>query len=249
MGIGIKSKGGDMARLARKILEGNIFHIMTKGVNHEKIFSAKAYKDKIISYYFEKSYPWEIFAYAIMDNHTHFLIRVEDIPSLSEIMKNINQRYARYYNFISKRNGHVFQNRYKSVPTKDELNLFEVLRYIHNNPVFAGLENDPSSSKFTSFNSFFTGRKNQTLSTDFINYVEDNFKNIEAFRDFHKESYYKLELDIKEDEKKFKDYIINLIIAENPSKDTKLEYAKTLSKSGFSKRYLASKLGISRNVI
>lgn len=238
-----------MARLARKILEGNIFHIMTKGVNHEKIFLTTENKEKILSFYSEKSYPRELFVYALMDNSTHFLIKVEDIPTLSEIMKNINQRYASYYNFRNKRNGHVFQNRYKSIPIKNELNLFEVLRYIHNNPVFAGLENDPSSSKFTSFNSFFTTKSNQTLSTDFINYIEENFKKKESFVDFHKESYYKLELDTKEDEEKFKDYIINSIIAKNPLKDTKLAYAKTLSKSGFSKRYLASKLGLSRNSI
>lgn len=235
-----------MARLARKIQNGNIFHIMTKGINREKIFSKKSYKEMILNLYFDEKYDWKIYAYAIMDNHTHFLVYVKGVNDLSEIMKSINVKYSRFYNFVNDRNGHLFQNRYKSVEIKSDKQLFEVLRYIHNNPVFAGIKNELGSYEFTSYKNFFIRNINYPIDKEFVDKVRDNFKNQENFYDFHKERFFSIEMDTKEDITFAQNYIMKYINARNLKREELIEYGKKLVNLGFSKRFVGEKLKISR---
>lgn len=236
-----------MARIARKILDANLFHLMTKGVNHEKIFSSPKYKKQILDLYFHKDYPWSIYAYAIMDNHTHFLVDVNDISILSEIMKSINIKYSMYYNFINDRNGHLFQNRFKSVPIKNERHLFETLRYIHNNPIIAGLSKSLQDSEFTSFKCFFLNDNKYLVSSDFIHYTRENFKNNNEFERFHKEKFYSIQMDTKEDRQAAQNQIINSVLDQITNRDSKIACAKKLINCGISKTIISEKLKISRN--
>lgn len=237
-----------MPRLARKIQEGHIYHIMTKGINHERIFDKIQFKERILSLYGYKLYNWQIYAYAIMNNHTHFLVEVPTVDDLSEIMKSINIKYSRFYNQINNRNGHLFQNRFKSVEIKSEQQLFETLRYIHNNPVFAGLSKDISTYKFTSYRKFFNKIENNIIDEKFILETRDNFKDEENFKDFHNERLFSLQMDTRDDQELAKEYMIKYISDKIEDKD-KIAYAKKLVEYGFSKRYLAKKLSISRRSI
>lgn len=73
-----------------------------------------------------------------MDNHVHILIREGKEP-LSKVMKRIGVSYVYWYNWKYERNGHLFQDRYKSEPVEDDKYLLTVIRYIHQNPLKAGI--------------------------------------------------------------------------------------------------------------
>jgi len=84
-----------------------------------------------------------------MENHLHLLVKV-DIDKLEILMKKLNVKYAMYYNKFADRNGHVFQDRFRSEAVEDYTYLLGVLRYIHNNPVKAKIVGDMLKYKWSS---------------------------------------------------------------------------------------------------
>lgn len=127
-----------MGRKPRIEYYGAIYHIIQRGNNRQPIFKDdrdKAYLLEILSET-KEIFDFKIFAYAIMDNHYHFLIQTLNIP-ISKIMHRINTRYAKYYNYKKKRTGPVFEDRYTGILVQDEGYLLTLIRYIHNNPVSA----------------------------------------------------------------------------------------------------------------
>jgi REP element-mobilizing transposase RayT len=86
--------------------------------------------------------PHSILAYCLMGNHFHFAIRVGNIP-LSRIMHRLLTAHAVAFNGRHDRQGHLFQARYKSVLCLDDRYLIALIRYIHMNPVRAGLVSRP----------------------------------------------------------------------------------------------------------
>ena len=74
-----------------------------------------------------------------MDNHVHLLIEHTTID-LDVIMKKIEVKFVRWYNKKYNRIGNLFQERFKSEPVNDHRYLQTVFRYIHQNPIHAGLE-------------------------------------------------------------------------------------------------------------
>jgi len=84
-----------------------------------------------------------IVAYCLMDNHFHLAIKVGAMP-LSAIMHRLLTSYVLRFNARHGRTGHLFQARYKSVLCLSDAYLIALVRYIHQNPVRAGLVSDPS---------------------------------------------------------------------------------------------------------
>lgn len=129
-----------MGRPWREEYRGGIYHVIARGNNKEYIF-----REDIDKGYFIKQLKqtmegmnYRVFGYVLMDNHYHLLIQTMD-KKLQEIMHQINNRYSKYFNAKYKRVGHVFQGRYKAILVQDERYLIWVLRYIHQNPVQAGI--------------------------------------------------------------------------------------------------------------
>lgn len=77
-----------------------------------------------------------------MTNHVHIAMQVSNIP-LSRSLQNLSFRYTRWINWRENRTGHLFQGRYKAVLVDGDTYLFELVRYIHLNPVRAGMVKDP----------------------------------------------------------------------------------------------------------
>jgi putative transposase len=90
-----------------------------------------------------------------MDNHIHLFIN-DNGKDISQIIISINISYANYFNRTYKKCGHIFQDRFKRELINDGSYLLEVSKYIHNNPVKAGIFKEPAEYKWSS-NGFFAG--------------------------------------------------------------------------------------------
>jgi len=145
-----------MPREARKKSYSNIYHIMIRGINRRNIFLDD--KDRRVFIKFLKNIktdsPFLIYAYCLMDNHVHLLLRETSTP-LETIMKRIGIKYAAYFNNRYSRSGHLFQDRFKSEGVEDDRYFLTVLRYILRNPVKAGICPEPGDYLWSSYNELF----------------------------------------------------------------------------------------------
>lgn len=152
-----------MARKLREFGRSGIYHVMLRGINKQRIFEWKE-DYSIFLDILQKTLTttnegqtdqvpnYKIHAYCLMDNHVHLLIGV--IPgrlSLPEIVKRITTRYAQRFNLRYNRVGHLFQDRYRSEPCDDERYFFQLMDYIHNNPVKASVCRHPEQYPYSSF--------------------------------------------------------------------------------------------------
>lgn len=94
-----------------------------------------------------------IHSFCFMTNHLHLAIEVRD-TNISRIMQNLTFRYTRYFNKIYKRSGHLFQGRFKSIVVDGNRYLQQLTRYIHLNPVRAGLVNQPEEYPWSSHRAY-----------------------------------------------------------------------------------------------
>jgi putative transposase len=128
-----------MPRMARIHKPGALYHVMAHSIEGKDLFVDDDDRS-IFTSRFEKllnDCSFQCFAWSLMRNHYHFLIRVNELP-LSKLMRGLNGGYAKYYNKKHKRRGYLFQDRFKSVLCQDELYAAELIRYIHLNPLRAG---------------------------------------------------------------------------------------------------------------
>ena len=129
-----------MPRQARKKSENGIYHIMLRGINQQQIFEDEEDYAKFLDILKEckEISEYKVFAYCLMGNHIHLLVK-EGTENLEQMFKRICGRFVYWYNTKYRRVGHLFQDRFKSEPVDSERYFFTVLRYIHQNPVKAGI--------------------------------------------------------------------------------------------------------------
>jgi len=173
-----------MPRQARQQSETGIYHTLQRGINQQDIFQDDedrcAYLKRLTNY--KNECAFEIYAYCLMDNHVHLLLKVGAV-SISDVMRKISGSYVYWYNWKYNRTGHLFQDRYKSEPVEDEKYLLTVLRYIHQNPVKVGFGID----HWTSYNDYLGNgliadtkpilelfnNNSETARNQFIKYVNE----------------------------------------------------------------------------
>ncbi len=129
-----------MARPIRIQYPGAFYHIMTRGNRRSSIFdSTEDYQDFLIVFFnIIKRYNWTCYAYCLMPNHYHLLIRTND-ANLSLGMRQLNGVYTQNYNIRHKRVGHLFQGRFKSILVEEENYKYQLIRYIALNPLRANI--------------------------------------------------------------------------------------------------------------
>ena len=190
-----------MPRIARQESDTLYYHVMTRGINKEKIFKTDNDKKKILKTLEVKlkDSECELIAYCIMDNHLHLALKAE-MDELISLMKKINISYAMYYNKKNDRLGPVFQDRFKSENIHDESYLFGLIRYIHNNPVDANVTRLPDSYKWSSMNEYLK-EEPVLIGSDMMDYILGEFGSRDSFREFHDREEELGFLEIKEHEK------------------------------------------------
>lgn len=159
-----------MARPLRIQYPGAFYHITSRGNERKDVFKSKRDREKFLSYLASASerYNARIHVYCLMGNHYHLILETPD-ANLSQIMQHINGAYTTYFNTKRKRAGHLFQGRYKAIIIEADEYATQLSRYIHLNPVRAGIVEQPSQYPWSSYQ-FYTTRKKQVdwLVTDFV---------------------------------------------------------------------------------
>lgn len=169
-----------------------VYHVIVKGIARENNFGQtreKLYFKKVIKKYLKK-YEVKIYSYCIMSNHAHLMIQA-DLEVLSLFMARILAEYAFYYNYKHNRNGHVFQNRFKSECIETEAYFWNCLRYIHMNPVKAGMAARVSGYRFSSMPEFFSD-KETIIDPEIIISVREKFGDKTCFEKFHGDRKYEV---------------------------------------------------------
>ncbi|MBM4278024.1 MAG: hypothetical protein FJ130_09125 [Deltaproteobacteria bacterium] len=129
-----------MPRQARLDAPGVLHHIMVRGIEGSRIFRDEQDREDFLSRIgrqVEKT-DTKVLAWALMDTHVHLLI-ISGSKGISKFMRGLLTGYAVRYNLKYRRHGHLFENRYKSIVCEEDPYLLELVRYIHLNPLRAGL--------------------------------------------------------------------------------------------------------------
>jgi len=129
-----------MPRQSRIDTAGALHHIMVRGIEKTKIFRNDADRDHFLERLGSllEETKTTCYAWALIPNHFHLLLQTGPV-TISTVMRRLLTGYSLWYNRRYRRHGHVFQNRYKSILCQEDSYLLELVRYIHLNPMRAGV--------------------------------------------------------------------------------------------------------------
>ena len=244
-----------MPRQARRKSESGIYHIMLRGINKQVIFEDE--EDNLKFLEMLKKYKvisgYKLFAYCLMSNHVHLLLKVEK-EDIDLIIKRIASSYVYWYNWKYKRNGHLFQDRFKSEPVENDSYFLTVVRYIHQNPLKAGVCKSIDGYNFSSYNEYV--KKADLVDTDFCLGIIDK----EQFLYFNNEYNEDVCLEIEKDNFRLTDDEAREIIFkiskcrtitqfQNLNIDKRDKCLKLLRVNGLSIRQISRLTGIGFNIV
>ena len=153
-----------MSRPYRLQAEHCLYHITSRGNERKNIFRREGDYLKFLGYVnkAKERYLFYVYAYVLMTNHYHLLLETRR-ANLSRIMQYINSSYTTYHNLRNKRSGHLFQGRYKSIVVEKQRYCLELSRYIHLNPVRAGMVKKPEEYRWSSYQGFLSRRDDEYI--------------------------------------------------------------------------------------
>lgn len=216
-----------MASPKRPWVSGAIYHITNRGNRQEIIFRESI--DYIVylgilkeTLKFYENDNYKLISYCLMSNHVHLLLKT-GTKDPSFFMRRINSMYARYFNSKYQYIGHLFQGRYFSNLINNVIELLEVSRYIHLNPVRAKMVDSPEKYMWSSYNKIILDK--------------DKFKDLDL-------NSRKLMLDMCIEESEILDLLnIYSIIEENNKKDLEYKVKNMMEESKIKyKKYVESKV-------
>lgn len=152
-----------MARKLREWRPNTCYHITTRGNRKSDVF--KDEQDfrvylKIVSLAIAAFHetPYQLISYCLMNNHVHLLVETST-QELGPLMKKINMNYAIYFNKKYQYVGYLNQDRFHADLIEDAFHLLTVSRYIHLNPVEAGIVKRPEEYPYSNYRAFIDMRK------------------------------------------------------------------------------------------
>jgi REP element-mobilizing transposase RayT len=156
-----------MARQIRKKSGTGIYHVMLRGINRQDIFEDNEDYMQMISILKGKTERRDeqglllmsyctFYAYCLMSNHIHLLIQERE-ENISDVVKRVGVTYAHYFNKKYGRSGHLFQDRFRSEPVDSIEYFVTLLRYIHQNPVKAGIVDNVADYRWSSWGEYKDG--------------------------------------------------------------------------------------------
>jgi putative transposase len=156
--------GLDMARKPRIEFEGALYHVITRGNQRQPIFRGKEDYERYLRILgdYKTRYEFNLYAYVLMGNHVHLLMETKEVP-LSRILQGINQSYTMYFNRRYATVGHLFQGRYKAILCDRDSYLLSLMKYIHVNPIRAGVAKTLEVYPWSSHSSYVGQRRDKGI--------------------------------------------------------------------------------------
>ncbi|WP_455137551.1 transposase [Thermophilibacter sp.] len=153
-----------MPRTARKGAETDLYHVIVRGTGRQIIFEDDADRRRYLRLLSHDLTEHEgaLLAWCLMDNHAHLLFHMP-LEEVSALMRTLGSSYALWFNERHDRVGHLFQGRFRSEPIESEAYLLTVVRYIHQNPLKAGLCAACDEWPWSSYRSYLRGEKDTRL--------------------------------------------------------------------------------------
>jgi len=174
---------GAMARPLRIQYPGAVYHVMNRGGSRQKVFLDKQDYEAFLKTVGEIHDRWgvELFAYCLMGNHYHVCLRTPE-GNLSRVMRHLDGLYTQRCNRMHHRDGALFRGRYKAIMVDKDAYLAQVVRYIHLNPVEAGLVREPQAYGWSSHRFYL--RPKEAPKWLRIEEVMGEFSDTRAFHEF-----------------------------------------------------------------
>ncbi len=156
-----------MGRRPRVHFPGALYHVISRGNQRQRVFRDDQDHRRFETLLSEavKGHALTLYAYVMMPNHFHLLLEVSRAP-LSKAMQSLLYRYTYYYNRRYRKIGHLFQGRYKAIVCDRDSYLMELIRYLHLNPVRAGVVKDPRQYRWSSHGEYLRGRSDHGIAVD-----------------------------------------------------------------------------------
>jgi REP element-mobilizing transposase RayT len=174
-----------MAREGREKSGTGIYHIMLRGIDKRNIFFDDEDRTKFIENMIRAQDSdtgrFEIYGYCLMDNHIHLLLK--EIEDIGTVIKRVTVGYVGWSNRKYERTGHLFQNRYMSETVETESYLLTVLRYIHQNPVKAGMVKSVKDYDWSSYKQYYHYYKGQDTIVN-GDLIKAYFTTFQSFSEF-----------------------------------------------------------------
>ena len=169
-----------MAQSSRLTSISGNYHIILRGINKQRIFEAPQDYAKFLSVLDIqiKKHQITLFAWCLMSNHVHLLIKERE-NTFGSVMIGLAAAYVRWFNNKYHRTGQLFENRFRSEPIDDEIYFLKVTRYIHMNPVKAGICREPSEYPYSSCAKYLNNGSDDDLLFGLVLRSE--------FRQYHRE--------------------------------------------------------------
>lgn len=255
-----------MTRGARLVSESGIYHIVVRGANKQVIFNDDEDRLRylITLKRYKNSVGFEVLGWCLMGNHVHLLLRQGNEP-ISDSMKRLGVSYVWFFNKKYATTGHLFQDRFHSEPVSTEPYLKIVVRYIHQNPVKAGIATSVGSWPWSSCRGYYgqTTTPPGLLDSQYVLrvFADDPRAAMGAFKAFNEAHNDDCCLDMEGSYKGLTDeearQRLELMLAgisipqikslPKDARDRVLRKAKGID--GISQRQLARLLGVSKNII
>jgi len=175
------------------LIHGKYYHIYNRGINSDTLFKEKRNYEYFLKLYDNHIEPIaETFAWCLMKNHFHFLIRIKNADELSlkkkiepsQSFSNLFNAYTKAYNKSYNRHGPMFERPFKRKMISNESYFQNLIAYIHNNPVHHAICEHPLNYPWSSYITCVSEKKTKLKRTEVIAFFNDleNFKYVHQLK-------------------------------------------------------------------
>jgi putative transposase len=172
-----------MARREIQFEAGKYYHTYNRGCNREKIFLNADNYEYLIRLLTKqlKKLPVTIIAYCLMPNHYHLLLRQDGNTPIDDFMQRIFNSYSKAFNLMHNRTGTLFEGPFKAILVDDDIYLTHLCRYIHRNPLDAGIVKNIQDWKYSNYLEWIGKRRSKLVDLGFITTY---FQSVEEYGSF-----------------------------------------------------------------
>jgi len=154
-----------MPRTARIYVGNAVSHIITRGIRKQDVFLEENDYCQYLKFLwkYKNRFESKVYAYCLMSNHVHLIIDPSNKNVLPKLMHGLNMAYAMHFNYKYGKCGHLWQNRYKSLPIQKDQYLINALSYVEYNPVRANLHSRAEEYPWSSYKARISNTNDKIL--------------------------------------------------------------------------------------